>query len=92
MEDSYVTTKEKTLLKEALKLPQKKREALAEELFASLDLNIQPEVLDAIVAEAEKRWRAYRNGEIGARSPEDFFEVIRTSRKSRPSNRKSSKW
>ena len=81
-----MTTKEKTLLKEALKLSQKKREALAEELFASLDLNIQPEVLDAIVAEAEKRWRAYKNGELGAKSPEEFFQSFRKRRKKHESS------
>jgi Putative addiction module component len=82
----FVTTKEKTLLKEALKLPQKKREALAEELLASLDLNIHPDVLDAIVAEAEKRWQAYRNGEIGAKSPAEFFQSIRKKRKKHASS------
>ncbi len=82
-----MTTKERALLKEALKLPQKKREALAEELLASLDLNIQPEVLDAIVAEAEKRWEAYRNGESGARSPEEFFQAFRKKRKKHASTR-----
>jgi putative addiction module component len=82
MEAFFVTTKEKTILKEALRLPQKKREAQAEELLASLDFNIPPEVLDAMVAEAEKRWRAYKNGEMGTKSPEEFFQVIRKRRKS----------
>ncbi len=59
-----MSTKENTLLKEALKLPPKNRATLAEKILQSLEVNAKEEVLDAWVEEAEKRWQAFKRGEI----------------------------
>jgi len=58
---------------EALKLPLKERAALAERLIASLDTEDDAENERLWVEEAERRYRAYRKGDLPSRPAEDLF-------------------
>lgn len=59
---------------ELLKLPRSVRARLAERLLASLD---ESEIDEAWAEEADRRYRAYRNGEESALPLEDVLEAIR---------------
>ncbi|HUU10273.1 MAG TPA: addiction module protein [Phycisphaerae bacterium] len=55
------------LAKRALQLPARQRARLAKRLLRSLDEGREPDVLDAWVQEAERRYRAYRQGKTTSR-------------------------
>jgi putative addiction module component (TIGR02574 family) len=62
---------------EALSLPQAARAALVERLLATLDTAESVDVEDAWLAEAEKRYDAYRSGKIEARPARDALARAR---------------
>jgi putative addiction module component (TIGR02574 family) len=58
----------------ALRLPATERAELAEKLLSSLDKEENAaEIEELWVQEAEKRYAAYKRGEISARSAEEIF-------------------
>ncbi len=61
----------------ALKLPLAERAALAERLIESLDVLDDPENERLWVEEAERRYKAYKQGRLPARSAQ---EAIRDAR------------
>lgn len=63
----------KNLIDEALNLPRKKRAFLADKLLKSLE---EDQVLDQIIEECDKRWEAYRKGEIKGIPAEDIFPEL----------------
>ncbi len=60
----------KKLLIDALKLPLKERARFAEQLIASLD---EEDGVDAAIDEAERRWKAYKDGKIKGIPIEEVF-------------------
>ena len=64
--------------KEALQLPEKERARLAEELLQSLAPGEDVDAEEEWLQEAERRYRAYREGKMGARSA---HEVLSDARK-----------
>ena len=61
----------------AMKLPPKQRAKLAEHLMASLDPSVDEDCEAAWIAEAERRFDAYKRGEMTARSAEAVSRSIR---------------
>jgi putative addiction module component (TIGR02574 family) len=55
------------LANRALQLPARQRARLAKRLLRSLDDAGEPDVLDAWVQEAERRYRAYKQGKTTGR-------------------------
>lgn len=47
----------------------------------SLEVNAKEEVLDAWVEEAEKRWQAFKRGEIRGIPAEEIFPSLKKKRK-----------
>jgi putative addiction module component (TIGR02574 family) len=68
----------KKLLADALKLPRKTRAMIAETLLASLEDN---DPLDAAIENAERRWEAYKAGEIKGIPIEEVFPNLATKAK-----------
>lgn len=68
----------KELEEQALKLPEKDRATLAEQLIRSLDSNIDSDVEEAWLEEAERRYKAYLNGDVEAIDAEDVFRKARS--------------
>lgn len=66
------------LEREALQLPEEDRARLAENLLHSLSPGEDVDAEDEWLAEAERRYRAYREGKLGARPVDD---VLREARK-----------
>lgn len=60
----------------AMKLPQEERVRLAEELIASLDEEIEPDVEEIWLAEAERRLNEFRSGKTcGVPAAEAFAKA-----------------
>jgi putative addiction module component (TIGR02574 family) len=66
------------LEREALQLPEEDRARLAEQLLQSLAPGQDVDAEEEWLAEAERRYRAYRDGNATARSAE---QVLRDARK-----------
>ena len=66
------------LEREALALPEEERARLAEQLLQSLAPGEDVDAEEAWLAEAEQRYRAYREGKMAARTAE---QVLREARK-----------
>jgi putative addiction module component (TIGR02574 family) len=73
-----MTSNAKTVFDAALKLPRKSRANLAEKLLASLD--DEQEIL-AAAQEADRRFQAYKRGEIQARPVEEAIRDLRKRKK-----------
>lgn len=71
-----MTAVRERILKDAMSLSPAEREALAEDLLASL-LPMEPDHVAAIVAEAEDRLAAYEAGEIAAIPSEEVTARLR---------------
>jgi hypothetical protein len=63
--------------RDALMLPTEDRAALAEHQLAALSDAVDPEVERAWVAEAQRRYKAYREGRITARPAEEALAEFR---------------
>jgi putative addiction module component (TIGR02574 family) len=59
---------------EALTLPIRDRAVLAEHLIASLEVEEDEEVEELWLQEAERRYQAYKQGRVKARSAEDVLK------------------
>lgn len=64
---------------EALKLPPAERATLAERLIASLDELSDKQNEQLWLNEADRRYRAYKDGSVSARSAEDVLRDARAS-------------
>ena len=64
---------------EALNLPPAERASLAERLIASLDELSDKQNEQLWLNEADRRYRAYKDGSISARSAEDVLNDARAS-------------
>lgn len=75
----------KELKAQALKLPAKDRADLAERLLRSLDeeAGVDPEIERLWVQEAERRYRAYKEGRMPTRSLEQVLRTARARAKAR---------
>ncbi len=67
----------KEIEKQALRLPPKDREVLAERILHSLEGEPITEIDEAWVAEAEKRYQNYKNGNVQGIPGEQLFSDIR---------------
>lgn len=65
------------LLAEAKALGPEEREALAEELWLSLDAERRDEIDAAWAEKIERRIDAYDKGEVQATSPDEMFRRLR---------------
>ena len=65
------------LANRALQLPARQRARLAKRLLRSLDDSGEPDVLDAWVQEAERRYRAYKQGKTSGRPAVEALRDIR---------------
>lgn len=63
--------------KDAMELPQSDRSLLIEHLLSTLDPDEDADVEELWLQEAEKRYRDYRSGKIGARSADSVFQEAR---------------
>ncbi len=66
----------KDIERESLKLPFKERAQLAERLLASLDEASKAELERLWLEEAERRYEAYKQGEMTARPMDDVLREI----------------
>ncbi len=73
-----MSPKLKELEQQALTLSARERAVLAEHLISSLDEMDKAEVERLWVAEAQRRYRAYRAGKIPSRSAETALREART--------------
>lgn len=64
---------------QALKLPPTDRAALAERLIASLDNLSEQQNEQLWIDEADRRYRAYKSGNITARSAEEVLSDARVA-------------
>lgn len=62
---------------QALRLPARERAMLAEHLIKSLDELDDAEIERLWVEEADRRYQAFKRGEISARSAEDVMREAR---------------
>ena len=60
--------------KDALALPLRERARLVERLLATLDQGEDDDVEETWIEEAERRYREYRAGRIGAKPADQVFE------------------
>ena len=63
--------------RELLELPERERAVLARDLLATLDKGQGDEVEELWAREAERRYREYRKGNVGATSAEEAFAEVR---------------
>ncbi len=66
------------LQEEAMCLPASERARLAHTLIASLEAGEDIDAEEAWLAEAERRYQAYREGKTKARSASEVFEQARS--------------
>jgi len=64
---------------QALELPPTDRATLAEHLIASLDELSDEQNEQMWLAEADRRYRAYKSGNISSRSAEDVLRDVRAA-------------
>ncbi len=63
--------------KDAMELPQSDRSMLIEHLLSTLDPDEDVDAEELWLQEAEKRYRDYRSGKIGARAADIVFQEAR---------------
>lgn len=64
----------KKIEEEALRLPDEERALLAEHLITTLDTGEDLNAEKAWIAEAEKRYEAYKEGKLKSKPAEEVFE------------------
>ena len=69
-----MSQKLQTIESEALTLPIHDRAVLAEHLIASLEVEENEEVEELWLQEAERRYQAYKQGRVKAKSAEDVLK------------------
>lgn len=72
-----MTTQLKKIEEQALQLPQKDRESLADRLLSSLDDKPLNDIDEAWIQEAEKRYQEYKDGKIKGIPGDRIFNEIR---------------
>jgi putative addiction module component (TIGR02574 family) len=73
-----MSANEKDLVEAALKLPKKSRARIADKLLESLEVQA---ALDDAIEEAERRWQAYKRGEVKCIPAEEIFPSLKKLRK-----------
>jgi putative addiction module component (TIGR02574 family) len=67
------------LTDQALNLPLSERAILAQRLWESLDDFIDPDIEDAWIVEAEKRWQEIEQGKVECIPVEEVMNRVRSS-------------
>ena len=61
----------------AMRLPRRERARLAQRLLVSLEEGNEAEIMDAWIKEAERRYRAYKEGRLKGRPAAEAIRDIR---------------
>ncbi len=78
MEECIISTRMKKIEEEILNLPPQERALLAEHLLNSLDEDEDPEAEKLWIAEAERRYQAFKQGKVKGIPADKVFREVRS--------------
>jgi putative addiction module component (TIGR02574 family) len=76
-----MTPASKSIVEAALNLTPEEREEIADQLWRSLDVESSAEIDAAWAEEADRRYQAYKRGEVKAKSLEEIRDGLRNGEK-----------